>query len=61
MKTKCSVCETENKLDKNKLYQATDTNILTRDISIWDCIDCEVCGCQIVLRKRLNRVMKIKE
>ena len=52
--TKCSVCGEPLALDKEKTYLVKDVNFFTRKEITFDAIDCEKCGCQNILKARME-------
>ena len=60
---KCKVCGKELKLKKDKRYMVRKTRIglFTTEITCYECVDCEECGCQNVLNIREEDDISRKE
>lgn len=52
---KCSVCGEPLVLDKEKTYLVKDVNFFTGKKTAFDAIDCEKCGCQNILKARIEK------
>lgn len=50
---KCSICGYEFMPIREKIYVVTDTNIITN--TMYDATDCNICGTQIILKRRLPK------
>ena len=64
MKMKCSVCGKRFMPDKESVYLVHDPvtvfTVLSTAQSVSDAIDCPRCGCQALLKKRLQKIEERK-
>lgn len=59
MMCKCTVCRKRFVLNKENVYQASETLPFTKALSeiarVYDVTDCPKCGCQVLLKIRMPK------
>lgn len=56
-KQKCTVCGHRFTLRKENTYQVAKAAFMMVLATILDAVDCPMCGCQVVLSERLEKVV----
>lgn len=52
---KCNICGNEFIPNRKNNYIVTDKNIITNTDTMYDATDCNICGAQIIIKRRLPK------